>query len=219
MIFKMQNTKAVLFDVDGTLLDTTEYIFQAFEHTLNKHNLSMPMRSEFSKYIGLPLKDIYEIFIPGIDYEILREVHDTFQSNNLHLAKLFSGVLETIAIIKESNIKVAAVTTRGRVNVLDTLRTTGLLDKMELIVSGDDVENHKPHPEPLIKALEYLKVSPVDAYMVGDAEVDILAGKNAGTKTVGVTYGFGGKDMAKHQPDYLINSLSELIAIVGLKHN
>lgn len=208
--------KAVLFDVDGTLLDTTEYIFQALEHTLSHHEILLPERSEFSTHIGKPLADIYEIFAPGIEYEALRERHDNFQKSNLHLAIPFSGVFATIAFLKQANIKIAAVTTRGKINVLNTLEQTGLLPHLEVIITGDDVANHKPHPEPILMALDKLELSPENAFMVGDAGVDILAGKSAGTKTIGVTYGFGGHAIAEYQPDYLISNIDELSQIIEL---
>ena len=84
----------------------------------------------------------------------------------------------------------------------------------DVIVAADDVVNPKPHKDHLLVALEYLKIQPEEAFMVGDTENDILAGKNAGVKTVGVTYGWMGKDIAKHKPNYVIDDMDQLTEIL-----
>ena len=86
--------KAILFDIDGTLLDTTEFILQAFEHTLKKHGYEIPARTEIKKRVGGSLKHTYESFAPGGDFDMLHKSHSTFQKSNPHLAQLFPEILE-----------------------------------------------------------------------------------------------------------------------------
>lgn len=108
----------------------------------------------------------------------------------------------------------AAVSNRMRESLLYSLKLTKTLAFFDVVVAADDVANPKPHQDHLLAALKSLKVKPEQAFMVGDSDIDILAGKNAKVKTVGVTYGWLGKDIAKHQPDYLINNIGDLLNII-----
>jgi pyrophosphatase PpaX len=85
---------------------------------------------------------------------------------------------------------------------------------MDYVVAFEDVVNVKPHPEPVYKALKFLGVGPENTVMAGDSDADILAGKNAGTSTVGVTYGFHGMRIVESGPDFLIDSINEIVPIV-----
>lgn len=214
MLTRHLKVKAVLFDLDGTLLDTTEFIFQAYEHTLSLHGIKNVARKELTGHIGKGLKVIYSKIAPTFDTPTLMEAHDKFQSRNFHLVKSFPNVLEVINKLKKK-YNLGIVTSR-RHSTRTTLKTGGLDPKIfDVIVTADDIENLKPHPEGVILALRELKVKPEEAILIGDATVDIEMGKNAGVKTVGVTYGFGGKDIAKAKPDYLIDDIGELPGILG----
>lgn len=95
-----------------------------------------------------------------------------------------------------------------------TLRLADIFDLLDVIINADDVKNHKPHPEPIKKALRKLGALSESAVMVGDTDVDVLAGKNAGVVTIGVTYGFHGEKIRKSNPDFLIDDISEILKIV-----
>jgi len=84
----------------------------------------------------------------------------------------------------------------------------------DAIISGEDVEHPKPHPESLFKALQQLEVRPEKAVMIGDTEADILAGKNAKVRTIGVSYGFHGSHIAGSKPDFIIGDIANLIPIL-----
>jgi pyrophosphatase PpaX len=192
-MLKIPKTKAVLFDLDGTLLDTTEFIYQAYEHTFKSHNLSPVSREELSGVMGKPLGDCYRHFFSSQDIEVLCETHRTFQTENLHLSVPFLHTEDTLNKLREAGIKTAVITTRSRRTSQDTLELAGIRDKIDVLISGEDQTKHKPNPESLFNALKQLQVEPEEAIMVGDTDADVLAGKNAKTKTVGVTYGFQGK--------------------------
>ncbi len=210
----MQEFKAVLFDVDGTLLDTSEFIFQAYEHTLNKYSLPLKNRSEIAGLIGKPLEFCYRILAPDADVKELSQTHRAFQAEHLNLSKPYPGANETLDKLKSAGFKIAAVTTRSRPTTVRTLELAGLSVYIDYVVALEDVEHLKPHPEPLLKALNYLDVEPKYSVMTGDTDVDIQAGKNAGATTIGVTYGFHGLGIASSNPDYIINSIKEIIPIV-----
>lgn len=206
--------KAVLFDVDGTLLDTTEFIFQAFEFVLNRYGYPHKSRKEFARLVGKPLDYNYSVLAPGSDVELLSRTHREFQLEHLYLAKTYPTTVETLEVLREANLKIAAVTTRARISTVETLELCDIAKYMDYVIAFEDVINVKPDPEPIFKTLDYLGIKPHNAIMAGDSDVDIIAGKNAGTKTIGATYGFHGTRIANSNPDYLIDRIEEVIPLV-----
>ncbi len=210
----MKNFEAVLFDIDGTLLNSKELIYQAYEYTFQLHNLPAIPRDELNNMIGKPLENIYKHFAPSYDTGNLCETHRTFQIGNLRLSTPFPNTKDTLTKIKEIGIKIAAITSRSQRTSIRTLELAGIKNKIDVIISGENGGKHKPHPESLLRALKQLGIKPEKAVMVGDTDVDILAGKNAKTKTIGVTYGFHGKRILKSNPDYVIDDIAEIIPII-----
>lgn len=206
--------KAVLFDLDGTLIDTTEFIFQAYEHSLSTHGFEVIKREKLSPHIGRGLHVIYSEIAPGGDVEALIKTHINFQDERMHLVKSFPDIAEVLKKIKALGIKIGIVTSRLK-NTPGALERGGLDAKLfDVIITADDVKNLKPNPEGVLKALNKLKVKASEAILVGDAQVDIQMGKNAKVKTVGVTFGFGGKGIKKSKPDFVIDNIEELLSIL-----
>jgi pyrophosphatase PpaX len=210
----LQGISAVLFDIDGTLLDTFEYIYGAFEHTFDVHGIVRLSREQISQLMGRTLEDVYETMAPGHDSVELAETHRQFQEQNVNLAKLFPDTVMVLDALKQRGFKLAAITTRSNRTSLLSLEQNGIAGYLDGVVSLEDVLRHKPDPEPIYMALHDLAVKPTDAMMVGDTRADIMAGKNAGTKTVAALYGFGGDRLLELKPDYAISGLKELIEIV-----
>lgn len=206
--------KAILFDVDGTLLDTAEFILQAFEHSLKHQGINDVKRQHLIEKMGPTLTGMYESLAPHADQEQFVKSHRDFQGKNLELSKPFPHVPEVLKQISEKGIKIGAVTSRSNENSILTLEMADIKDYFEIIVSFEDVTKHKPDPEGIFMALKYMDIRPVDAMMVGDTYVDIEAGKSAGVKTVGITHGMRGDDVKTSNPDYLISNISELLRII-----
>ncbi len=211
----LQEIRAVLFDIDGTLLNTFDFIYGAFEHAFKVHGISPLTREEIAHLMGGPLVEVYAEMAPGHDAIALSESHREFQENNIPLAKLFPDTVKVLSVLADQGFKLAAITTRSfRTSVL-SLEENGIAGYFDLVLSAEDVARHKPHPEPIFKALDTLNVEPIHAIMVGDTAADIMAGKNAGTTTVAALYGFGGDRLLEWNPDYAIGELKELLEIVG----
>ena len=206
--------KAVVFDVDGTLLDTTEFIYQAFEHTFRRHDVVPVSREELFVHMGTPLERVYELVAPHHDANVLSVTHREFQRDNPQLLRLYPGVTEMLEWLKSKGIWRAAVTSRKQ-SATESLEKVGLLHGLlEIIVTGNDVKQHKPDPEGIVKALAAMEMVPEQSLMVGDTPSDIEAGRNAKVAaTVGVTYGFYGKQIAASHPDYVIDSAMELLEL------
>jgi pyrophosphatase PpaX len=209
------NIEALISDVDRTLLDTEDFIYQAFSHTLKKYNLPPVTQAKLNPLMGKPLEECYKILAPDLDSDKLCNTHRSFQEKNLHLAKPFPNTIPTLKKLKKMGIKIAAVTTRSNRTSHDTLKVSGILPYIDVVISKEDLHpgELKPHPRPVLLALEKLKVKASDAFMMGDALEDIASGKNAGTKTIGVTYGSAGSMINKGHPDYIINDISEVVTI------
>jgi pyrophosphatase PpaX len=206
--------KAVLFDIDGTLLNTKELIYQAFEHSLKTHGHKVVNRNVMSGSIGKSLEDCYLDFAPNGDIKLLSKTHNEFQLKNPDLAVPFPETLKSLETLKGLDFKMAGITNRWKSSGSLSVKLTGIDKYLKFVLFRDDVKKHKPDPEPVFKALEKLKCKPENAVMVGDSEVDILCGRNAGVKTVGVTFGFIGEKIRNFEPDFLVDNLSELPEIL-----
>ena len=215
----MTTTKitTILFDLDGTLIDTNDLIIASFLHTLEKYYPGQYSREDVLPFIGPSLKETFG----GMDPERAEEMTRMYRTYNLAnhdlLVKEFDGVLETMQSLKENGFKIAIVSTKIYATVLQGLKVTKLDSFFDVIVALDHVTKEKPDPEPIYLALEQLGSTPEETIMVGDNYHDILAGKNAGTKTAGVAWSAKGRDyIAKYEPDYLLENMKDLLTILGV---
>ncbi len=207
--------QAVLFDIDGTLLDASEFIYQAYEYTFQVHGLPKIPRVEIGQLMGQSLVSIYDHFFPQHDTQLLCEAHYSFEELNVQLAQPFPAILSGLQMLTMQSVKLAAITSRSRRTSLKTLELAQLSQYFPVVISAEDVPRTKPDPTPLLLALEKLHVSPQNAIMVGDTAADILAGKNAGMQTIGVTYGFHGQKIIDSQPDYMATSSTQLFLVLS----
>jgi len=214
-----RSLRAAVFDVDGMLLDTGEFIYQAYEHTLETHSLEIPSREVIARQIGRSLPDCYDALAPNGDFPVLAKTHHDFQMENFHLVKPYDGAVEVLTVLDENNIALAAFSSR-KGNLIATLEISGLLDFFRAIVQGDEVTEPKPSPEGLLLALQRISERPSDAAMLGDAAVDIEAGKAAKVAiTVGITHGFGTEaELIEAKPDYIVHHLREIPSILLDQH-
>ncbi|MCV9888113.1 pyrophosphatase PpaX [Metabacillus halosaccharovorans] len=208
----------LLFDLDGTLINTNELIIESFLHTLHSYYPDQYKRDDVLPFIGPTLYDTFTSINPEKTEEMVKvyrkfnhEQHDT-------LVTEYETVFETIKTLKEHGFKLGIVTTKIRDTVNMGLKLTKLDQFFDVVVTLDDVENAKPHPEPVLNALAQLDSKPEEAIMVGDNHHDVEAGKNAGTKTAGVSWSIKGREyISSHNPDYLLERMSDLLPIVGVK--
>lgn len=207
--------QAAIFDVDGMILDTREFIFQAYEFTLAEHGHAVPDRVIIAEQIGRSLPDCYEAFAPDAELNALCDTHHEFQDTKWHLITAYEGLVELFDTLKNAGIKLGAFSSR-KGNLLPSLENAGILDYFGVVVQGSDVVNHKPHPEGLLYALNVLDVRPEHAVMLGDAAVDIEAGKAAEVAlTVGITHGFGTwAALVAAEADFIVDDLRSIAPII-----
>lgn len=206
----------LLFDLDGTLIDTNELIIQSFLHTLEKYYPKQYKREDVLPFIGPTL---YDTFV-NMDENNVEEMIQTYRTFNHEkhdsLVTEFEGVFDTIKQLHEMGFKLGIVTTKMRHTVTMGLKLTKLDQFFDVVVTLDDVKNAKPDPEPIFLALEKLQAKPEETIMVGDNYHDILAGKNAGTLSAGVAWSIKGVDhLNEYNPDFMLMHMSDLLKIVG----
>jgi len=206
----------VLFDLDGTLIDTNELIITTYLHTLEKYYPSKYQREDVLPFLGPTLHDVFGNMDPDRVEEMVSEYRAFNIANHDELVKEFVGVKETVQTLKDRGYKLGIVTTKRHDVTLKGLRLMELEAYFEVIVAYDHVEKVKPDPEPIFKALEQLGSTPEESIMVGDNFHDILAGKNAGTTTAGVAWSIKGREyVAKYEPDYMLENMKDLLTILG----
>lgn len=206
----------ILFDLDGTLINTNDLIIATFLHILEKYYPNQYKREDVLPFIGPSLKETFSTIDPDRADELISEYRTYNLAHHDLLVKEYEGVLETIKILKEKGYKLGIVTTKLYETVLKGLNLTKLDSYFEVIVALDHVTKEKPDPEPVFKALEQLHSRSEETIMVGDNYHDILAGKNAGTLTAGVAWTVKGRDfLAKFEPDYMLENMADLLTILG----
>lgn len=208
----------VLFDLDGTLINTIDLILASFTETLNHYYPNKYSREDMLKFIGPPLVDSFH----SIDAERVDEMVDYYRAFNMKnhdsLVKEYEGVLETVEALQTAGFKIGIVTTKLRAAVLKGLKIGKLDPFFDVIVTLDDVKNAKPDPEPINKAIEQLHSTPEEAIMVGDSSHDILAGQNAGTLTAGVAWTVQGREhLEAYNPDYMLDNMRDLLHILKVE--
>ncbi|OIK16379.1 pyrophosphatase PpaX [Bacillus sp. MUM 116] len=206
----------LLFDLDGTLIDTNELIIATYLHTLEKYYPNKYKREDVLPFMGPTLHEAFSTVDPDRVEEMILEYRTFNLANHDLLVKEFPNVLETIQTLKEKGYKLGIVTTKKHDVSLKGLRLMKLEEYFDVIVAMDHVTKVKPDPEPIFKALEQINSTPEETIMVGDNFHDILAGKNAGTKTAGVAWTIKGRDyLAKYEPDYMLENMADLLTILG----
>lgn len=210
----MPKVEAVVFDVDGTILDSREYITRAFLHSLAHHGIIDTDPSSIAAVCGLPLDECYERLAPGVDKKSLRAIHREFHQANLELLSAYTGALETLQALGQKGLKLAVFTSHGPAAVDNIKRFE--LDYFDTYVHAETVTNYKPHPEGFLLACEHLAVRPERSLMVGDAVADIEAGKRGGAlAAVGITHGFGQRaDLEAAGADFIVDDLNSVLGVV-----
>ena len=206
----------LLFDLDGTLIDTNELIISSFMHTLEHYFPGQYKKEDVPQFMGPPLMESFNKLDPERAEEMAQCYRDYNHMRHDELVTEFEGVYDTIKTLHQKGYKLAIVTTKKRYTVEMGLRLTKLDQFFDVVVTLDDVTHAKPNPEPLLKALEQLGSKPENAIMVGDNNHDIQGGKNTGTLTAGVAWAFKGREYIEGlQPDYILENMSDLLDIVG----
>lgn len=191
----MKNKSAVLFDLDGTLLDTAPDLVSSFNELLRRHQrpeISMeamrPLLTHGSNYF---IKNFFKADASAEEMAVLRSEYLKLYSETAHQnTRLFPGIFEVLQSINSKNIPWGIVTNKLTMHALENLARLDLPFKPGAVVCGDTLAKHKPDPEPLWHACNLLQVTANQVIFVGDSEVDAEAGLRAGIDTLIVEHGY-----------------------------
>lgn len=206
--------KGIIFDVDGTLTFTNRLIFDSFNHITQKYLGRKFSDEEIIALFG-PTEDVILKEMCKDEYDIARKEYYQYYKENHNIARTYAGIETLIEDLFNDKIILGVFTGKGRTSALITLDELGLTDYFGLIVSGDDVVNHKPHPEGIKKFLEQYNLSPDEVLMVGDAPSDIKAAKAAGVSIASVIWdSYSEDEVKKLNPENIFHSVEELRAFI-----
>lgn len=209
--------KSVVFDLDGTLVDTIDLIVRSFNYTLKFLAGRDFTREEVIALFGPTEPVIIDRFAkPGEREEAYRLFFQTYENEHDRLVRVFPGVPALIRGIQSAGLGVGLVTNKGRRTTEITLQKLGLMPFFRAVVTGDEADRPKPDPSGIERALEKLDTRPEEALFVGDAPVDILAGRAAGTATCAVSWGgvHPLEETLAAGPDYVCRSAEELAGLI-----
>lgn len=212
MTVKQINT--LLFDFDGTLLDTNELIIQTFLIVLDEHYPGRFGREDALHFIGPSLEQTFMAIDPDRVEELTTQYRSLNRMMHDDLVEEYDGVAETLRLLKARGLKMAIVSTKRSETIRHGLALMGVSDVFDVLVGLDHVSNPKPDPEPLNLALEQLGASHDEALMIGDNSHDIEGGKNAGVRTAGVAWAAKGEEfLAGYNPDFMLQHISDLLEL------
>ena len=202
--------KGIIFDVDGTLTFTNQLIFDSFNHITKKYLGKNYSDDEIIALFG-PTEDVILKEMCKEEYENARKDYYAYYKNNHDIARLYDGIKELIIDINQAGILLSIFTGKGRTSALITLDELGLTNYFDMIVSGDDVENHKPSPEGIIMFLNKHNLNPKEVLMIGDAPSDIIAARECGVDIASVVWdSYAEDEVKKLNSKNIFHSVDEL---------
>ncbi len=214
----MKKINTVLFDFDGTIMDTNDVILQSWQHTFRTVEGKERPAEDIIETFGEPLHVTMEKLLPQISVEEGSQIYRDFHyCNFIELIEVFPGILELLEELKARGYKTGIVTSRLWRTTEMGLKKYDMEQYFDAIVTCDDTDKHKPDPEPVNIALERLGSKPEEAIMVGDSMFDILCAKNAGVKAALVSWALAVSDGEKtgdNAPDYIIEKAEDLLDIL-----
>lgn len=210
--------KAVLFDFDGTIMDTNDIIIKSWQHTfLTVEGKERPLDAITSSF-GEPLSITMKNLFPDKDTE---EMVNTYRNYQRHIytdkINMFPGITELISELKLRSYQLGIVTSRLWESTRQGLYKFDIAHMFDAVVSAEDTTVHKPDPAPCLICLDKLGIRPEEAIFVGDSKFDVLCAKNAGVQSVLVGWSICVSEEEKegiYKPDYFIERPEELLDII-----
>lgn len=179
----MKRFSCIIFDIDGTLTQTNELIYGAFNHVAEKYIHKTFTPKEIVAMFGPPEEIAIERMVGKEHYdEAIKNFYEYYETHHPRLADTYTGIRELLEKLKASGIILAVFTGKGKETTRITLKEFGLKQYFDLVVTGSDVVNHKPSADGIRKVLKAFSLQPEEALMVGDAVGDVLAAREAGVE-------------------------------------
>ena len=202
----------ILFDLDGTVIDSTEAILESFTVSYKEFKEVKPSDEDIKALVGYPLDDMYRSL--GVVESKVDDYVASYKKHYRTISKqktvLLDGAKEAIEYAA-THARLAVVTTKTSHYSKELLEHFGVLHHFEVLIGREDVQNPKPHAEPILKALEAMNSKTDNSFMIGDTRLDLFSAKNAGIKCVCVTTGYDTKDTLLEHNKHVKGTLQEAI--------
>lgn len=207
----------VLFDLDGTLLDTIDLLLASVRHAFRDRTSRVPTREEWIAGIGTPLESQMRVYAAD-DADLLTLVGGYREYQRAHhdeLTRAYPDAIETVVTLREAGYRLGVVTSKATDIANRSLRFVGLAQYFDVMVGYNSTTRHKPEPEPVQFALEALGAQPAEAVFVGDSPHDMFAGNAAGVITVGALWGpFPRSALQVASPHHYLDRIGDLPALL-----
>jgi phosphoglycolate phosphatase len=211
----------VAFDFDGTLVDSRSAIINSMQLTFQEANLEPPSQDSILAMMGVPVEKSFVTFTGGgLEASALEKLVDAYRSNYMIESKtnltLYPGMAELLPAMRNAGIRVGVVTSKLGAAAWENAEQLGIAKYIEHIIGAKEVQNSKPHPEPLQLFCRFFGRYPDPAtLMVGDATFDIEMGNRAGAESCAVLWGAHSEEQLRSvEPTYVVRSTQELVSIL-----
>lgn len=206
----MHNFDGIIFDVDGTLTSTNDLIFESFRFVSKKYLNKSLTNDEIVELFG-PTENVILKEWGGENYHAIKNDYYDFYTNNHHMASLYPGIKDVLNFIRSSKVPLSIFTGKGREAAAITLKKLDVYEYFDLIITGDDVIEHKPSAEGINKFLEKFDLAKEKVLMIGDSPSDIKAARSAGVKIASVVWdSYVNKEVLQLGSDYIFYEVNEL---------
>ncbi len=207
--------KYVVFDVDGTMVDTEEAVVFAYQSVIYKKHGRYFTEEELLKGYGVPTPQSLQRY-GFTDIDSAMKDYYNYLVEGFKLCKTFDGINELLDSLKDMGLPLGVVTSRCDYEIKIDNCLQGFINKFDAVVCSDDTQKHKPEAEPLLKAMERLGAAPHETIYIGDTLFDRQCAKNAGVKFALALWGSNNADNI--DAEYFLNSPSELLALLKLNN-
>jgi HAD superfamily hydrolase (TIGR01509 family) len=209
--------QAVVFDWDGTLMDSKSALLASYHQaTTEVLGEAFPVEeADIDEIVQLRAKESFSIISKG-DPELFAQIAEAFQrayAANAQTTQPFPGTMEMLETLRAQGVKIGIATSKARARMDLEGERTGINALVDFAITGDDVTHAKPHPEAVSSSIAGLGADPKRTLYVGDGPNDVIAGRDAGAITVGVTFGFHPAEMRDEHPDHVIETPAALVAL------
>jgi len=213
----MPRLETILFDLDGTLIDSVRLILDSYHHTLAVHGLPPRSDEEWLRGVGTPLRVQFQDWAddPATLEQLVMTYRDYNIANHDRMVTAYAGVGDALRTIKAAGRKTGLVTSKNREGAIRGLRLAGFEEYLDILVCADEVTNPKPHREPVDRAVALLAADPATTVYVGDSIHDMHSGRSAGVRIAAVLWGpFGREQLAPGDPDWWLERPEDLLGLL-----